>query len=403
MAGIGLVAKEKEKGDDDATTSSEMYKGAIAFQDDATDGLNPLGARQLSILPTNSLSSEQDGIPSADDAGAADGEKPASNDSAGTTAIEQPTINGTVKYNHNIYNHLTDTEIRDQEHMTESTQPKPAVKDAQDLAAIEKVAVKGSGQALSSDALKGHVDPDTGSFLYEVWKPNGLENKIIQIDGRMDPNEAPIASSWRFIRVQRNNQDLGSLFDLREEFYVWKSPKIVKTPKKSRDCVEVQVDEQYAEGSKEQPTKARGTTKKRALDDTPPSNTNSKRSRSARASQEINQNVNHDNYDIQESGNEDNAAETNSDNNFAMSGPRSADAKSKSGSKRCQGRPRNIAKNREDAVEDVDQAEVQGSRQRPKAKQIKDMHFCEYCNKGFTSDWSMRRHIRDTCKNAPGD
>ena len=139
--------------------------------------MNPLGARQLSILPTNSLSSEQDGIPSADDAGAADGEKPASNDSAGTTAIEQPTINGTVKYNHNIYNHLTDTEIRDQEHMTESTQPKPAVKDAQDLAAIEKVAVKGSGQALSSDALKGHIDPDTGSFLYEVWKPNGLETK----------------------------------------------------------------------------------------------------------------------------------------------------------------------------------------------------------------------------------
>jgi hypothetical protein len=44
-----------------------------------------------------------------------------------------------------------------------------------------------------------------------------LEMKILEVDGRFsDPSHR---NPWKHVRCQRNNQDLGSLFDMREEFY----------------------------------------------------------------------------------------------------------------------------------------------------------------------------------------
>lgn len=51
-----------------------------------------------------------------------------------------------------------------------------------------------------------------------------LENKILEIDGRMNGKTRSHGSAWRHFRVQRKEQDLGSLFEMREEYYVYKHP-----------------------------------------------------------------------------------------------------------------------------------------------------------------------------------
>lgn len=48
--------------------------------------------------------------------------------------------------------------------------------------------------------------------------PQALVHKILQIDGRM-PN-GRTANAWKEIRCYRNNQDMGSLFDVREAWFL---------------------------------------------------------------------------------------------------------------------------------------------------------------------------------------
>ena len=71
-------------------------------------------------------------------------------------------------------------------------------------------------------------------LLRSVSSLNQLEQKIVEIDGRMNPKEIPVQNVWKNFRGIRNNQDLGSLFEMREDFYVYKHPKIVKEPKRRR-------------------------------------------------------------------------------------------------------------------------------------------------------------------------
>ncbi|KAL8814524.1 MAG: hypothetical protein Q9223_006260 [Gallowayella weberi] len=57
-----------------------------------------------------------------------------------------------------------------------------------------------------------------------LWKGTGLfalEKKILEIDGRAKP-ESRTGSTWRDIRCRRNEQDLGSLFEMRDEYYAYK-------------------------------------------------------------------------------------------------------------------------------------------------------------------------------------
>ncbi|KAJ5598496.1 hypothetical protein N7537_008580 [Penicillium hordei] len=63
----------------------------------------------------------------------------------------------------------------------------------------------------------------TTSELAEIIVPNlsspqALVHKILQIDGRM-PN-GRTANAWKEIRCYRNNQDMGSLFDVREAWFL---------------------------------------------------------------------------------------------------------------------------------------------------------------------------------------
>ena len=48
--------------------------------------------------------------------------------------------------------------------------------------------------------------------------PSALENSILKIDGRV--RNAPNGNAWKSFRLIRHNQDLGSLFDVRDQFCV---------------------------------------------------------------------------------------------------------------------------------------------------------------------------------------
>lgn len=68
--------------------------------------------------------------------------------------------------------------------------------------------------------------------IHEISTLAQLEVKILEIDGRLHlKGVRPSINPWKALRVKRNNQDLGTLFEMREEFYVWKQPHIPKPPR----------------------------------------------------------------------------------------------------------------------------------------------------------------------------
>lgn len=93
--------------------------------------------------------------------------------------------------------------------------------------------------AVSNGTVNGPQIPDLepleapeAVIHYEIKNLRQLMDKAIEIDGRLDPKSVPAASPWRFMRVKRNNQDLGTLFEMREEFYAYKLPKLAKRTKR---------------------------------------------------------------------------------------------------------------------------------------------------------------------------
>lgn len=71
-------------------------------------------------------------------------------------------------------------------------------------------------------------------ILHSISSLTQLESKIVDIDGRFNSKEIGVQNAWKNFRGIRNHQDLGSLFEMREEFFVYKHPKIVKEPKRKR-------------------------------------------------------------------------------------------------------------------------------------------------------------------------
>jgi hypothetical protein len=79
---------------------------------------------------------------------------------------------------------------------------------------------------LSTEELKDTIptpSQTSTSELDEIIVPNlsspqALVMKVLQIDGRM-PN-GRTANAWKEIRCYRNNQDMGSLFDVREAWFL---------------------------------------------------------------------------------------------------------------------------------------------------------------------------------------
>ena len=71
-------------------------------------------------------------------------------------------------------------------------------------------------------------------ILTPIKTLNELDKRIIEIDGRLDHTINRAVSVWRLVRVKRDNQDIGSLFEIRDDYFVRQSPKIVETPQKTR-------------------------------------------------------------------------------------------------------------------------------------------------------------------------
>ena len=89
--------------------------------------------------------------------------------------------------------------------------------------------------SVSDSVLESSSNHSPEAFvLLEISNLKQLMDKIIELDGRLDPKnqkEAPAISPWKLMRAKRNNQDLGSLFEMREDFYVYKLPYITKKGK----------------------------------------------------------------------------------------------------------------------------------------------------------------------------
>lgn len=58
-------------------------------------------------------------------------------------------------------------------------------------------------------------------ILHEITGLYALEKKILELDGRAKPGSRT-GSTWRDIRCRRDEQDMGSLFEMRDEYYAYK-------------------------------------------------------------------------------------------------------------------------------------------------------------------------------------
>lgn len=74
-------------------------------------------------------------------------------------------------------------------------------------------------------------------IYFEIRALNQLDDRIVDIDGRKRSKDHRSPNSWKIMRGKRNNQDLGSLFEMREEFFVRQDPTIVKMPKQGSETV----------------------------------------------------------------------------------------------------------------------------------------------------------------------
>ena len=73
-------------------------------------------------------------------------------------------------------------------------------------------------------------------ILHTTTSLTDLERRFVEIDGRLDPKDHRCANPWKMMRGKRNEQDLGTLFEMREEYYVSKSNRTVKMPKEQVDA-----------------------------------------------------------------------------------------------------------------------------------------------------------------------
>ncbi|KAI4279483.1 MAG: hypothetical protein L6R38_005030 [Xanthoria sp. 2 TBL-2021] len=83
---------------------------------------------------------------------------------------------------------------------------------------IEKSSQKSSPLSEIEDTTPTTIDHGVVHFtISTLWS---LEKKIIEIDSRL-PSSTRTASAWRDIRCRRNEQDMGSLFEMRDEYYAY--------------------------------------------------------------------------------------------------------------------------------------------------------------------------------------
>lgn len=93
-------------------------------------------------------------------------------------------------------------------------------------------------------------------ILKDVSGPQKVETMMIQEDGRV--KHIPNGNAWKSLRILRNNQDLGTLWDIREAYYI----KWSKEHDKSED--DERHDKSKSKAAAREPTKGREKRKRRS-------------------------------------------------------------------------------------------------------------------------------------------
>ncbi|KAI9669820.1 MAG: hypothetical protein M1817_004561 [Caeruleum heppii] len=60
-----------------------------------------------------------------------------------------------------------------------------------------------------------------------IHGPQAIMDAIIKEDGRLDPKKVPSSNGWKCFRVKRSQQDLGTLWDMREAYWLTKTKTIL--------------------------------------------------------------------------------------------------------------------------------------------------------------------------------
>ena len=95
-----------------------------------------------------------------------------------------------------------------------------------------EASAKANGDQSSTTVVRKEEEEE--DIIHSISNLTQLEHKIVDIDGRFNSKDISIQNTWKNFRGIRNHQDLGSLFEMREDFYVYKHPRIVKEPKRKR-------------------------------------------------------------------------------------------------------------------------------------------------------------------------
>lgn len=75
-----------------------------------------------------------------------------------------------------------------------------------------------NGEKSSSVNLTDDSDQTSEIILENIKGPNALGLKILEVDGRI--KDVPNGNAWKEFRAYRNNQDMGSLWEVRQAWYL---------------------------------------------------------------------------------------------------------------------------------------------------------------------------------------
>ena len=113
----------------------------------------------------------------------------------------------------NVENDATQVKSSDPSHVeSQTTTSRPCDTE------VPSIASPSPAPSSQLSAIPSDVDD---VILASITTLQALEDKIVTIDGRL--GKKVDGNAFKCIRVKRNNQDLGSLFEIREEWYVYKN------------------------------------------------------------------------------------------------------------------------------------------------------------------------------------
>ncbi|KAF6241319.1 hypothetical protein HO173_000029 [Letharia columbiana] len=115
-----------------------------------------------------------------------------------------------------------------------SANTKPQEDEIHEATASEGDKEDGATVQTNGDDQLSAVASQDEDVLHSISYLTQLENKIVDIDGHFNSKDIATQNSWKNFRGIRNHQDLGTLFEMREDFYVYKHPQIVKKAKRKR-------------------------------------------------------------------------------------------------------------------------------------------------------------------------